>query len=217
MGTDKARLRIGDVTLIERALRVVGRVASEVRLACGSSARYAELGVPLVCDRVSGGGPLSGIEAGLAAAPRGRVIVLACDMPRVDEHLLVRLVQYARKHALDVCALRSERGIEPLCAVWSTSLLPFVAGAIERGELSVRDLIATLPRVGVIDADANGSHTNRAGIEGAGPSVADPLGGTRDVAVNVNTPEDLEREREHAAHIDREAPPQRSAQRRAGS
>ena len=105
-------------------------------------------------------------------------------MPRVDEELLSALLQYAQWHALDVAALRSERGIEPLCAVWSTALLSRVTAAIARGELSVRDLIASLPRVGVIDA-------------GGGAYVGD-------AALNVNTPADLEREREFAA---RQAPP----------
>jgi molybdopterin-guanine dinucleotide biosynthesis protein A len=180
MGRDKARLAVGTETLIEHALRVVARVTPDVRLACGPTPRYADLGAPLVCDRVPGSGPLAGIEAGLASAPRGHVIVLACDMPRVDEKLLMALWQYARKHALDVTALRSERGVEPLCAIWSTALLPAVTAALARAELSVRDLIATFPRVGVIDADGNAS--------------------VRDAAINVNTPEDLEREREFAAH-----------------
>jgi molybdopterin-guanine dinucleotide biosynthesis protein A len=171
MGRDKATLDLAGTTLIERALRSVSAVASDVRLACGPNERYAKLGVPLVRDRFEGAGPLSGIEAGLHAAPPGRVVVLACDMPRVDARVLARLLDHARDRDLDVVTLRSERGLEPLCGVWSTRVAPLVSAALARGELGVHDLIETLPRRGALEVGADGE------------------------AVNVNTPADLERER----------------------
>jgi len=164
-------------SMIERALRVVAAVTPDVRLACGPTQRYEDLDVPLVCDRIADAGPLAGIEAGLAAAPDGLVVVLACDMPHADAHTLAALLRHARAHDLDVCCLRSERGVEPLCAVWSTRLLPVVRAALERRESGVQSLIASLPRTDALDV-------------AAGPAGTDP-------SFNVNTPADLERARRH--------------------
>jgi molybdopterin-guanine dinucleotide biosynthesis protein A len=175
MGRDKARVDLDGETLIERALRAVTAVAPDARLACGPKARYADLGVPLVCDRFAGAGPLAGLEAGLSAAPPGRVVVLACDMPHADARVLQRLLDHARDNDLDVAVLRSGRGIEPLCAVWSTTVAPLVRAALERGDYGVQALIAALPRVGAL--------------------AADPASSSGDCAANVNTPADLERER----------------------
>jgi molybdopterin-guanine dinucleotide biosynthesis protein A len=175
MGTDKALLAVGDETLIERALRIVAAVASDVRLACGSEARYAALGVPLVRDHFPGAGPLAGLEAGLSAAPAGLVVALACDMPFADASVLSALAEHARVHDLDVVALRSERGVEPLCAVWSTSLAPAMRAALESGERSVQRFLAGLAGAAVLDAAA--------------------IRGGSTAAVNVNTPADLEHAR----------------------
>jgi GTP:adenosylcobinamide-phosphate guanylyltransferase len=79
-----------------------------------------------------------------------------------------------------------------------------------------------LPRVGVIDAEASASAVGRSSLdsacfESAGRDAADSNSSTRDVAVNVNTPEDLEREREFAARTARAAKSTRNAKRQAGS
>jgi molybdopterin-guanine dinucleotide biosynthesis protein A len=175
MGRDKAVMELAGRTLIERALRSVSAVAGDVRLACGPKPRYAELGVPLLCDGFAGAGPLAGIEAGLRDAQPGRVVVLACDMPRADERVLARLLDHARELDLDVAVLQSSRGLEPLCSVWSTRVAPLARAALERGENSVHALVASLPRAGALDA------------------------GDEEWAANVNTPADLERERASAA------------------
>lgn len=172
MGSDKSRAGIDGETLIERAVRIVSGVTSDVRLACGPVARYADLGLTLVCDRGGSFGPLSGLEAGLSSAPHGRVVVLACDMPHADAHVLAGLLERARDEDLDVACLRSARGLEPLCAVWSTALAPRIRVALEHGRHGVQAFLATIERVRAFEAP-----------------------GDETCAHNVNTPADLERAR----------------------
>jgi molybdopterin-guanine dinucleotide biosynthesis protein A len=180
MGRDKARLSLGDATLLERAIAILRAVTDDVRLACGPTERYAEHGLPLSLDRFDKGGPLAGLERGLADAPEGLVAVLAVDMPCVEPRLLAALIERAREGDLDVALLCSDTGLEPLCSVWSTRM----SAAAKRALSSSRHRIVaafeerlddgSLPRVAAFQADELLPACNA------------------DVARNVNTPEDLE-------------------------
>jgi molybdenum cofactor guanylyltransferase len=179
MGRDKALLELGGRTLIERAVAVLAPIAAEVRLATGRERRYEDLGRPIVLDRVADGGPLAGIEAGLAAAEPGYVVVLAVDMPRVTTELVEALLARARAEDLDACLLASDAGPEPLCAVLHTRLARPLAEALERGARRAASVLELSPRVAVVherELDAGAA-----------------------AATNVNTPGDLAREREGRA------------------
>lgn len=180
MGADKALLALGERTLLERAIACLAHVAAPVRLACGERARYGEFGLELVCDRRASAGPLAGLEAGLAAAIEsgadGYVCVLAVDMPRANAELVARLLAHARAQDLDACLLASVGGVEPLCAVYHTRLLPRVRAALDAGERKVTSFFA--PEFGAEAARVAYLDTGASGAE-----------------LNLNTPADLERER----------------------
>ncbi|MBI5363705.1 MAG: molybdenum cofactor guanylyltransferase [Planctomycetes bacterium] len=175
MGRDKARVELDGRSLIERALAVLDGSCATVALACGGAPRYAELGRALVLDRIEDGGPLAGIEAALASAPPGHVVVLAVDLPRVDAAFLEGLLARARAEDLDACLARSPFGLEPLCGVYHTRLAPRIRALLDRGERKVTSALVfeleahALPRWAAIAVDAH-------------------HGATR----NVNTPADLE-------------------------
>src|SRR6266571_6881549 len=66
-GGDKARIRIGGTTILERVLARFKPQCTRVILnANGDPARFADTGLPVVADTVPGfAGPLAGILAGL--------------------------------------------------------------------------------------------------------------------------------------------------------
>ena len=66
-GGDKARIRIGDTTILERVLiRLKPQCAGIILNANGDPARFADTGLPVVADTVPDfAGPLAGILAGL--------------------------------------------------------------------------------------------------------------------------------------------------------
>src|SRR5882672_11117875 len=66
-GGDKARIRIGGATILERVLARFKPQCTRVILnANGDPARFADTGLPVVADNVPGfAGPLAGILAGL--------------------------------------------------------------------------------------------------------------------------------------------------------
>ena len=167
MGRDKAVVELDGVTLLARALATLDRVAAPVVLACGPEPRYAEHGRALALDRVADGGALAGIEAGLARHAAGHVCVLAVDLPAVRPELFAALLARVRDEDLDACLARSPGGLEPLCAVYHTRLLPRIRALLDQGERKVTDALDRrldgLPnaRFSWIDvAPEHGAHTN---------------------------------------------------------
>src|SRR5271155_427204 len=66
-GGDKARIRIGGATILQRVLRCLEPQCSRTIInANGEPARFADTGLPVVADSVPDfAGPLAGILAGL--------------------------------------------------------------------------------------------------------------------------------------------------------
>ncbi|MCB9916397.1 MAG: molybdenum cofactor guanylyltransferase [Planctomycetes bacterium] len=178
MGRDKARLELAGASLLRRALDAVGAACDEVLLASGDPARYAELGVAAVADEAPDAGPLAGLAAALASARHERVLVVACDMPRVEPALLRALLDRAQEADLDVCWFESARGLEPLCAVYSRRCLAPMRAALRAGRLKVTGFVTEELRVGRL-----------------GEAELDAALAARDCAVNLNTPADLAAER----------------------
>jgi len=97
-GGDKAGIRVGGKTILERVIACLAPQCSRVILnANGDAARFAETGLPVVADRVPDhAGPLAGILAGLdwAAdhAPEvAWVVSVPSDCPFLPRDLLARL------------------------------------------------------------------------------------------------------------------------------
>lgn len=146
MGRDKALLELEGQTLLQRALACLDGLAESCVIACGGEPRYGELGRELVLDGLSGGdgadaGPLAGLEAVLAHASRAAppesgawVAVLAVDLVRARPGVYRALLARAREEEADACLLCSQRGPEPLLAVYHTRCLGPVQRALRAGE-----------------------------------------------------------------------------------
>lgn len=128
-GGDKARIRIGGTTILERVLmRLKPQCRRVVINANGDPARFADTGLPVVADSVPDfAGPLAGILAGLdwAAENEPRCDWLASvpgDCPFLPKDLLPRLhaVRLAAGTPL-ACAGSGERR-HPVVGLWSVTL-----------------------------------------------------------------------------------------------
>ena len=92
-------------------------------------------GLAVVCDAAGDpDGPLSGVLAGLVwARDRGAVWLATapCDMPQLPEDLVGRLVHAAGEGP--GARLETVDGRQPLCALWSTGLIPPLRLALDGG------------------------------------------------------------------------------------
>src|SRR6202042_3095462 len=97
-GGDKARIKVGGSTILQRVLACLGPQCSRIIInANGDPARFADTGLPVVADSVPDfAGPLAGILAGLdwAAANAPGIQWLASvpgDCPFLPKNLVARL------------------------------------------------------------------------------------------------------------------------------
>lgn len=183
MGVDKTLLPFDGEPLVRRVTELAAQVCSSVIVVTNRPEAIAEAGLPdsvrVLADEVAYQGPLGGLVTALANAEDEWVLALAADMPWLEPRV-IRALWDARDGA-QVVLPTSEKGPEPLLALYHTSCLPEARRVLESGR---RRLIAMLPNVKTVEVSLD---TLRA---------VDP--GLRSL-VNVNTPEELLEVRDEAS------------------
>jgi molybdenum cofactor guanylyltransferase len=174
-GADKARIRIGGATILERVLTRLRPQCARLVLNANDAARFVDTGLPVVADSVPDfPGPLAGILAGLdlAAAQSPDIAwVLSApgDCPFLPRDLVARLHHARRDSGAMIACAASVGRRHPVIALWPVAL---------REEL--REVLARegMRKVG----EWSGRHTLAVAEWPAVP--VDPF-------FNVNTPEDV--------------------------
>jgi molybdopterin-guanine dinucleotide biosynthesis protein A len=172
-GRDKSALVFGGRSILERQITELLRVTDDI-LVVGEPPTVvrSDARVRLVPDRVSGCGPLGGLDAALAAARDDVVAIVACDMPFVTAALLTHLLDLAQD--TDAVVPRTERGYHPLCAVYTRACHPVVARRLADRRLAMTGLLEEV-RVRELTS-----------------GEIDAFGDRHRLLANVNTPADYE-------------------------
>ena len=185
-GGDKARLRIGDATILQRVLARIGSQCDRVIInANGDPARFADAGLPIVADSVPDfAGPLAGILAGLDWAAAN---VPACkwllsvpgDCPFLPNDLAVRLHRARNDAGAQLACARSGEWRHPVVGLWPVGLREDLRHALVDEHLHKIEI-----------------WTARHGV-----AIADWPTEPVDPFFNVNTPEDAARAETLAAQL----------------
>jgi len=175
-GGDKALIRIGEATILERVLARLAPASTGIVLnANGDAARFARFGLPVVPDSVEGfAGPLAGILAGLdwvaARAPGTEWLVSAPgDCPFLPRDLVGRLHAARAAAGTPLACAQSGDWRHPVVGLWRVALREDLRRALV--DEGLRKIEAWTARHGIALA--------------AWP--AEPV----DPFFNVNTPEDV--------------------------
>ena len=117
-GGDKPLLDLGGRTLIEHGgQRLAGQAGSVAVSANGDAARFAQLGLPVLADQVTGRGPLGGVLRGLAWAESvgaDAMLSVPGDTPFIPRDLAARL-------GTAPAWVQNVAATHPLVAVWPVS------------------------------------------------------------------------------------------------
>ncbi len=141
MGADKGLLPFHGRTLIEHVAGEVRKAAGNVTLV-GRPEIYAGLGFETIADERPGYGPLGGVLTALASGRSEWSLVVACDLPRITADFLGELIAAALASSGAACVVaQSDRGIEPLCAVWHSCAVPQLRCALESGRLKMKEVV----------------------------------------------------------------------------
>jgi molybdenum cofactor guanylyltransferase len=157
-GGDKARIRIGGMTILDR---VLGRLAPQchrlVLNAAGDTARFADTGLAVVSDSVPDyAGPLAGILAGLdwtaGAAPDVAWLVSApSDCPFLPRDLVGRLHRARAAAGAELACASSAGRRHPVAALWPVASREELRRALT--EEGVRKVEQWTARFGLAVAD----------------------------------------------------------------
>jgi molybdenum cofactor guanylyltransferase len=183
-GGDKALIRIGRQTILERALaRLVPQVSGIVLNANGDPARFAAFELPVLADSVPDfAGPLAGILAGLDWVATNEpdiewVVSVPGDCPFLPRDLVERLHEARIAEGKSLACAHSGDWRHPVVGLWQVALREDLRHAITVEDL--RKIEVWTARHGVALADW----------------PVEPV----DPFFNVNTPQDVEMATELAA------------------
>jgi molybdopterin-guanine dinucleotide biosynthesis protein A len=128
-GGDKARIKIGGATILQRVLaRLAPQCNGVIINANGDPARFADTGLPVVADSVPDfAGPLAGILAGLdwaaANAPTVEWLLSAPgDCPFLPKDLVARLHKVRADGKTPLACARSGEWRHPVVGLWPVAL-----------------------------------------------------------------------------------------------
>jgi len=177
-GGDKALIRIGSETILERALaRLKPQVSGVVLNANGDPARFAPFGLPVVADSVSDfAGPLARILAGLDCVAANKpgvewIVSVPGDCPFLPRDLVAKLHAARITNGKPLACAHSGDWRHPVVALWHVALREDLRHAITVEDL--RKIEVWTARHGVALAHW----------------PTEPV----DPFFNVNTPEDVEK------------------------
>lgn len=190
MGTDKAHLRLGDRSFIERAARALSSIAPRISVV-SSKAHTDFAGLPVIPDIHQGCGALGGIHAALAGGHGRWAAVVSCDLPFVTGELFARLASLRGTGAEEfeaVAPLQQDGRPQPLCTLYRREpCLRRAEHLLRTGELRPRALL------------------QQARTRWVEPHEFSDLVGATLFFINVNTPQDFDAARAHAGDSEADA------------
>ncbi len=183
LGIPKALVKVGGITLLERARMLLHECCDEVLVAAPTSLDLPVPGALRVADVPGLNGPLAGVVGALQARPNREAFVLGVDFPLMRAST-VRAIATARGDAM--VALPAPGGVlQPLAAAYG----PDAGEAIARNAAETQAITRAVKALGALVIPEDEIATWEGGIE---------------VFLNVNTPADLaEAERRLLASGDR--------------
>ena len=184
-GRPKGLELVGGRRIIDR---VAGSLASADELMLVANDPEAVDWLPGIrCERDvrSGLGSMGGIHAALTHAAGAAVAIVAWDMPFVPAALVAALRALGTDGSAAVPESGSRRGVEPLCAYYSSRCLPVIEARLDAGDRQVISFYDDLPDLRRMPARTVATFGD--------PAI---------LFMNVNTPDDLARAERYATTLE---------------
>lgn len=171
MGRDKAFLDFRGETLLARSLKLARAISRDVSIV-GDPKKFADFGA-VVEDVYRDCGPLGGIHAALSVSSTEQNLILAVDLPFLDQRFLEYLIAEANKSQAMVTVPQVAGRFQPLCAIYGRDFQNLAEDALKNHKNKI-DLLFAKIRPRIIPEE----ELSRAGF-------------SSEIFRNLNTPEDL--------------------------
>jgi molybdopterin-guanine dinucleotide biosynthesis protein A len=161
-GKNKAFVEIGGEPLIQKTIKLLKEIFSEVLIVTNSPVEYSayKKDCRIISDKIKGIGPLGGIHAALSKTSKEAVFFVACDMPFLHIASIEEEAEHFNKTVCDALVPRVGTLIEPIHAVYRKGLKDKIAGFVkDSGVHSIRSFLETV-NVSYWDLEDNLLHRN---------------------------------------------------------
>jgi molybdopterin-guanine dinucleotide biosynthesis protein A len=136
-GRNKALIEWKGRPLLAHIRQAFGDLFQEIILVTNAPGAFAAWDMTLVTDLFAERSSLTGIQAGLFYANHPLAFVTACDTPLLQP-ALIRMLLVAARDDIDVVIPKTEKGLEPLCAVYSQRCLDPITHRLRQGDYRIR-------------------------------------------------------------------------------
>ncbi len=185
MGKDKALLPFLGIPLIKRLRDRFLDVGEELLVITNDFSGYQDLAVPLYKDIIPDRGALGGLYTALSISKNPLVGIIAADLPFASPALITHLIKTLLSSGADAAIPSTERGLEPLHAVYRRDTsLPLVKGALDQNLWRVN------------------AWFDQAEILILPPEETWKVTSSRYTFLNLNTPEDLQKAEKLSLNLD---------------
>lgn len=154
LGHDKILERLGDSSLIDNVISQIEPLADEIILVVAQDRSFPQLEsrqkIIKVSDIYPGNGSLGGIHAGLTASSSFYSLVVAADMPFLNQGLLQHIFEVSDGY--DFVLPRIKTFFEPLHAVYSKNCIAPAESIIKQGQKAIIGLFDYV-RVRYVEVD----------------------------------------------------------------
>lgn len=171
MGTDKGLMEFQGEKMISRTMKMFRGLFREIIIVTNLPLDYLDQDARIVTDIFPGKGPIGGIHTGLFFSSNEHAFFAACDMPFFNGEFIAYML--SRIGNYDIVVPETEKGFQPLHAVYSRKCLNRINTLIQENRLKVTGFYKSFRTLGISPEEiARFDPENR-------------------IFLNVNTPEDL--------------------------
>jgi molybdopterin-guanine dinucleotide biosynthesis protein A len=146
-GSPKAEALFEDKHLVDYSIQIGYRLSREVFLVTANTDPFENPFAPAVRDLIPNCGPLGGILTALLYSSNPWICTLPCDMPLITPEI-ARVLSTRRSGTRPVVA-RSEKGLEPLLAIWPVEVWNVIYYLLRNDRNSIRDALRRLDAIEV--------------------------------------------------------------------
>ncbi len=147
MGENKAHLKLGGKTFIERAAHTLSAIELRRTFLVGdftNEHRTPDIEILPDVFKSKQRASIIGLHTALFRAETEWIAVLACDLPFASGLLFKRLATFINKDVEAVVPLQKDERAQPLCALYRKNCLPRVEAALKSDEWSLKKLLEKL-------------------------------------------------------------------------
>ena len=140
MGADKGLVNYKGKPLVQYSIELLQTYCDEVLLSCNNE-DYKKFNLPLIPDEIKNIGPMGGIYSTLNSSNNEYCIIIGCDVPNINHNLINLLIHSNKLKEYDFIVPIHQGKIEPLCAIYSKTVLNYIQQLIMVDNYKLQELL----------------------------------------------------------------------------